>query len=216
MPPRARKSKKIYSGPTDLRDRRVTVYTSRRMFAEFEMHRRGIAKIAVGEDLKAAVRSLVVQKAMPYAIRIAPRGKTLEYVSSFRAVDSFEVIAGMRRVACRLYNSAPHAAAVEWVSKRGFGHGRHVLGRTLAHLNSTSPIGLEQAARTAKRKPWDAGLHPRGPRGRFAARAKNAIAANQANRPAATQPRTSAEAAEWQRRFNEAKNRIIEAARRRR
>lgn len=165
-----RKSKKIYTGPTDLRNRRVTVYASPRLLAEFEMDRRGIARIAVGQDLRDATHSLVVQKAMPFAIQISPRGDTLDYVSSWRADDTFTVIAGMRRAACRLVNTSPHAAAVEWVSPRGYGRGYHVLGRTLAHLNSTSPIAVERAARAAAAKPWDPQLHPRGPRGRFAPR----------------------------------------------
>lgn len=211
-----RTSKKIYSGPTDLRDRRVTAYVSRRMIAELEMKRRGIAKIAVGADLKSAVRSVVVNRAMPYAIRIAPRGATLDYVSSFRPVDAFETIAGMRRVACRLYNSSPHAAAVEWVSKRGYGRGYRVLGRTLAYLNSTSPIGLEQAAAKAKRKPWDAQLHPRGPKGRFAAKVKAAAGQYAAKSPRDGQPRSAEEIARFHREFTEARNRILDAARRRR
>lgn len=158
------RSSKVYSGPTDLRNRRETVYVSPRMVVEFEMDRRGIAKIAVAEPLQSATRSLVVDKAMPYAIRISPRGKTLEYVSSWRAVNGFTVIAGMRRASCKLLNTAPHAAAVEW----GRGGQQRILGKTLAHLNSTSPIALEKAAAKAARKPWDPKLHPRGPRGRFA------------------------------------------------
>lgn len=209
------RSKKIYSGPTDLRDRRVTVYASRRMVAEFELHRRGIAKIAVGGDLRSAVRSVVVQKAMPYAIRISPRGATLDYVSSFRAIDAYEVIAGMRRVACRLYNGSAHAAAVEWVSKRGFGHGYRVLGRTLAYLNSTSEHGLEQAARKARRKAWDPQLHPRGPRGRFAAKAKADVDRYAAGNPRPG-PRSAEDIARRHRDFAAEKNRLIDQARRRR
>jgi hypothetical protein len=163
-----RRSKRIYYGDTDLRDRRETVYRSPRMHVEFSMNRRGIARIAVGQDLRDSTRSLVVQKAMPYAIRISPRGDTLEYVSSWRAVDTFVVIAGMRRAACKLWNISDHAATVEWVGKSGKGQGRGVLRRTLAHLNATSPIGIEQAAADARAKAtWNPQLHPRGPRGRF-------------------------------------------------
>jgi len=154
-----------YIGPSIFQPgRRTTVYVSPRMVVQFELDRGGIAKVAVGPALRAAVHSLVVRDAMPYAISISPHGDTLDYVSSWRAVDTYEVIAGLRRVACRLFNDSAHAAAVEWVSKRGYGHGYHVLGRTLAHLNSTSPIALEKAARAAK---FDPGLHPRGPAGRF-------------------------------------------------
>lgn len=157
-----------YTGGTRLGGRRTTVYVSPRMLVEFEMDRRGIARVAVGDELREACHSTVVQRAMPYAISISPRGDTLDYVSSWRAIDTFEVIAGLRRVACRLFNGSDHAAAVEWVSKRGFGRGYHVLGRTLAHLNSTSPLALERAARAAG---FDAQLHPRGARGRFIPRA---------------------------------------------
>lgn len=159
-----RKSKKIYNGSTDLRNRRETVYVSPRMVVEFEMDRRGISRIAVGQDLQDATRSLVVQDAMPYAISISPRGATLDYVSSWRVADGFTIIAGMRRAAAKLVNVSAHAAAVEW----GRGGQQRILGRTLAHLNSTSPIALEKAARKAKRKPRDPQTIQRGPNGRFA------------------------------------------------
>ncbi len=152
-----------YIGPTVLPGRQTTVYVSERMLVTFQMNRGGIARIAVDAPLKAAVHALVVGKAMPYAIQISPRGHTLEYVSSWRVVDTYEVIAGMRRVAARLFNDSGHAAAVEWVSRRGFGHGYDVLGRTLAHLNATSPIAVAGAARPG------GAARPRG--GRFVAKA---------------------------------------------
>lgn len=159
----ARASKRIFTGTTSLNNRRVTVYASPRMVVEFEMDRAGIAKLAVGQELKDATHSAVVNRAMPYAISISPHGKTLEYVSSWRAADGFTVIAGMRRAACKLINVSGHAAAVEW----GRGGNQGILRRTLAHLNATSPIGLQQAARKAARAPFDPKLHPRGPKGRF-------------------------------------------------
>ena len=87
-------------------------------------------------------------------------------MSSWGAVDGYTVIAGMRRVACKLLNSSAHAAAVEW----GRGGRQRILGRTLAHLNGTSPIGLAQAAKAAARAPFDPKLHPRGSGGRFVIR----------------------------------------------
>ncbi len=172
-----RRSKRIYFGDTDLRDRRETVYQSARMRVDFELHRRGIARLAVGQDLRDSTRSLVVLKAMPYAIRISPRGDTLEYVSSWRAIDTFVVIAGMRRAACRLANVSDHAATVEW----GRGGAAGVLRRTLAHLNATSPIGLEQAAAKARAKAtWNPQLHPRGPRGRFVTKTASETAGERA------------------------------------
>jgi hypothetical protein len=179
-----------YIGGSQLGGRRHTVYVSERLVCQFEMDRRGIARVAVGAPLKAAVHSLVVQKAMPYAIRISPHGDTLEYLSSWNAVDTYEVIAGLRRVACRLFNGSGHAAAVEWVSKRGYGHGYHVLGQTLAFLNSTSPLGIEHAAKEAARgASWNPGLHPRGTKGRFVA--SNSAAALRRRAAAAARMRSS-------------------------
>lgn len=155
-----------YVGGTALGGRKHVVYVSDRMVCQFEMDRDGIARVAVGSELKDAVHHLVERKAMPFAVAISPIGRTRDYVSSWRAVDTHVVIAGMRRVACRLFNGSAHAAAVEWVSRRGNGHGYHVLGHTLAYLNSTSPAGLEAAARKAA---FDPARHPRGARGRFVA-----------------------------------------------
>ncbi len=174
-----------YIGATRLSGKRYTVYASPRMVVQFELDRQGIEKVAVGDELRDATRSAVTQRAMPYAISISPRGDTLEYVSSWEPVDTYVVIAGMRRVACRLLNTSQHAAAVEWVSKRGFGHGRGVLRRTLAHLNSTSPLGIEQATRTARAKEtWNPEQHPRGTRGRFAPKADAAGLRQRAQRAA--------------------------------
>jgi hypothetical protein len=153
----------------NLGSRKTTVYRSARLLVEFELDRGGIAKIAVDAPLRAAVHDMVVHEAMPFAISISPHGKTLNYVSSWRAVDTYMVIAGLRRAACRLLNASSHAAAVEWVSTRGHGHGYHVLGRTLAHLNSSSPLGLAEAAGKAAQAPFNPGLHPRGAKGRFVA-----------------------------------------------
>lgn len=153
---------RVYGGPTELDNRREVVYASNRVIGEFQLNRAGIAKIAVGDALQRAVRSAVVQRAMPYAISISPIGDTREYVSSWRASDGFTVIAGMRRAACKLINMSGHAAAVEW----GRGGRQRILGRTLDWLNGTSPIGLVQAAARA-RAVFNPSLHPRGARGRF-------------------------------------------------
>jgi hypothetical protein len=85
---------RIYSGPTELRGGRTVVYASPQLICEFELNRAGIAKIAVSAPVKAAVHSLVVRRAMPYAIQISPV-RTYDYVSSFNAVDTYAVIAGM-------------------------------------------------------------------------------------------------------------------------
>lgn len=170
-----------YIGGTQLGGRRTTVYVSPRMAVQFELDRRGMARVAVGRELRAATHSLVVQDAMPYAISISPHGDTLDYVSSWDAIDTYEVIAGLRRVACRLFNGSAHAAAVEWVSPRGYGHGYRVLGQTLDHLNSTSPLAVERQARAAR---FDPQLHPRGARGRFIPKASAEALRRRAQRAA--------------------------------
>ncbi len=158
-----------YTGGTSLGGRRDIVYVSPRLVVSFAMNRAGIARIAVAQPMRETVHLVVSQKAMPYAISISPRGSTLEYVSSWQTVDTYTVIAGMRRAAARLRNNSTHAAAVEWVSRRGSGHGYHVLGRTLAYLASTSPAGIaaaaKKAARAARKTP--AKLPARGAGGRF-------------------------------------------------
>lgn len=160
-----------YVGASQLGGRRHTVYVSPRLVVQFEMDRAGIAELAVGQALKDATLSVVAHRAMPYAISISPHGSTGNYVSSWRVEETFAIIAGLRRAACKLVNDSPHAAAVEWVSARGFGRGYGVLRRTLANLNGTSPAGIEQAGRQAARAAFDPQLHPRGPRGRFTTRA---------------------------------------------
>lgn len=149
------------SGFEHMRDRRVRAYTGTHLTVDFEMNRAGIRRIALGPALAAATRSAVVHRGMPYAIQNSPRGETLDYVSSWRAQDTHVTFNGMRRVATKLINVSAHAAAVEW----GRGGRAGVLRKTLAHLNATSPIGLERAARRAK---WNPDLHPRGAAGRFA------------------------------------------------
>lgn len=165
-----------YVGGSELGGRRHTVYVSPRMVVKFEMDRAGMARLAVGQALKDATHSVVVHQAMPYAVQISPHGDTLEYVSSWQAVDTFAVIAGLRRAACKLLNTSGHAAAVEWVSPRGYGHGYGVLARTLAHLTGASPAGLEQAPHKTARKAFNSQAHPRGPAGRFAPAAQPSAA----------------------------------------
>ncbi len=143
-----------YIGPTKMVGRRTTVYLSPRLLAEFEMNRPGIARIALSAEVASATRSLVVNEAMPYAIQISPRGRTLEYVSSWRAQPASVVIAGMRRAACKLINIADYAAAVEW----GRGGNQRVLGRVLDHLNSTTKVNPSRPRPAI----------PRGPGNRFA------------------------------------------------
>ncbi len=151
----------------DLRNRRTTVYAGRHLVVQFEMDRKGIAKCAVGQDLASATRQVVRERAMPYAIRISPIGQRDDdggkprYVESFRISQGFTVIAGMRRVASKLTNIAPHAAAVEFTGNNPHASGHGVLRKTLAHLNGTGAT-LREA-----KSPWRPELHPRGAGGRF-------------------------------------------------
>lgn len=149
----------------NLRDKRYTVYKSPRLTAEYETDREGIAGIAVSPPVKAMVHAAVMQRAMPYAIQISPRGPTGEYVSSWKAVDTYTVVAGMRRAACKLLNTSDHAAAVEW----GRGGNQRILGRTLDWLNGTSSTALARAAAKATRASFNPAQHPRGAGGRFVA-----------------------------------------------
>lgn len=117
--------------------RGTRVYTGRRLTVDFELDRDGIAEIAVGPHLKDAVRHLAEHRAKPYAISISPvrKGKGGgTYIRSFRVKDEHTVIAAMCRVAARLYNTAPHAAAVEFGNKHA--KGQRILGRTVDFLHA--------------------------------------------------------------------------------
>jgi hypothetical protein len=122
---------------------RHTVYRGRTVVVDFDMDRRGIAEIAVGPELKAAVHTVAETEAKPYAISISPRStrRHQHYMDSFSVKDTHTVITGMRRVAAWLFNNAPHAAAVEWGNQATNGEGHRVLGRTLDHLNRPSTAG---------------------------------------------------------------------------
>jgi hypothetical protein len=115
------------------------VYRGRHVIVSFQMDRSGIAQIAMGPKLLAAVLDLAETKAKPYAESISPRSDRddhVHYADSFVVVPGTAWIAAMRRVAARLYNTAPHAAAVEWGNAGVNARGHRVLGRTLDHLNS--------------------------------------------------------------------------------
>lgn len=167
--------KRPYRGNTDLPDRRVTVRRGRGVRVEFAMNRAGIRKIALGPELLASCRSVVVRRAMPFAIRNSPRGRRDEadlgaaFVASWRVSEGTAFLVGMKRVAVKLINVAPHAAAVEFINpETGRGHGYGVLARTLAHLHAES--GGVAAVREKRKRAagtWKPDLHPRGPKGRF-------------------------------------------------
>ncbi|MGK5677518.1 hypothetical protein [Actinoplanes sp. URMC 104] len=166
-----------YTGPTEFSDRRQTVYRSPRVKVDFQMNRAGIRDIATGSDLTHALQMLVLTKALPYALKISPKGRKRSpserdehsrYASSFTVRRSTVVLVGMERTSVRLVNTAKHAAAVEWVNPNGHGHGFHVLGQTIAHLNGETLAGLRrrQARKRDNRRRRDQGQPPLTPKPR--------------------------------------------------
>lgn len=118
------------------------VYRGRTIVIEYEPDKVGIARCAVGAELRLAVGEIARTRALPFAISISPVGgpgdeHRGEYITSFQVInDAHAVIADMRRVAALLINHSTHAAAVEWGNRHTDGHGHRVLGRTLNHLNA--------------------------------------------------------------------------------
>jgi hypothetical protein len=108
------------------------VYRSRTMVVFFDMDRQGIRRIAVGPELRAACLA-VVNAARPYAESISPV-ETGQYARSFSIAMGHTWVAAMRRVAARLVNTDPAAAAIEFGTSHG-GPAHRVLQRTLAHIN---------------------------------------------------------------------------------
>src|SRR5215218_9032714 len=149
-----------YRGSTSLPNRRERVYTGRYVTIDFELDRAGIAKIAVGSDLRDAVRSVVEHRAKPYAIGISPRSnrKHKHYADSFEVRTGYTTIAGMRRVTARLWNTSDHSVEVEFIN------GARVLGKTLAYLNHDSVLAalVKQFEARAKARRFNPEQHPRG------------------------------------------------------
>lgn len=112
-------------------------YRGRNVVVVFELDRKGIARCAMGPELRASVMLLAENEAKPYAISISPRSdrQHQHYADSFSVVPDTVVIRAMRRVAANLVNSAQHAAAVEWGNDQ-VPTPHRVLGRTLDHLNT--------------------------------------------------------------------------------
>lgn len=113
------------------------VYKTRGVTVYYEPDRRSIARCAVGPELTEAVHDIVNNIAKPYAIGISPRD-TGEYKRSWR-VDTTYVAMGfpdlLTRVAARLVNTHPAAAAIEWGNKGRNAH--HVLSQTLTLLDTS-------------------------------------------------------------------------------
>ncbi|SDT74370.1 hypothetical protein [Actinoplanes derwentensis] len=184
-----RRRRKPYRGPTLLTDLRKTYYWGRNLKIQFELRRGAMRRLALSDELRDACRAVIVGQALPYAIRVSPRDRvndgdgTLPYVASWRVAEGTDVFVGMRRTTVKLINVAPHAAAVEWINPdTGRGHGYHVLGRTLAHLDGQTGTEIRG---TPQRPAWKAAQHPRGPGGRFVAKTPTATTADPAGGDAA-------------------------------
>lgn len=159
-----------YKGATNLPNRRQRVYTGRYITIDFELNRAGIAKIAVGNELRDAVHSVAEHRAKPYAIGISPRSdrKHKHYADSFQVRNGYTTIAGMRRVTARLWNTSDHSVEVEFIN------GSRILGKTLAYLNHDSVLAAlaKQFEASARAKKFNPAQHPRGARGRFIPRTR--------------------------------------------
>lgn len=120
------------------------VWQGQHVTVTFEADKKGLAKCAVGKELRAACHQIVELVALPYAISISPRSSRddhIHYQDQFAVQDTWTGITPesigrppMLRVATRLVNFAPHAAAVEWGNQKTGGTGRHVLRKTLQHI----------------------------------------------------------------------------------
>lgn len=107
------------------------------VLTRFKMNRKGIAAIAVGREIRAAVHDVAENKAKPYAISISPRSraKHKHYADSFEVDDTIVTHIGappMVRAASRLVNTTRQAIIVEVGADKTPAH--RVLGRTLDFL----------------------------------------------------------------------------------
>lgn len=152
-------------------NRRVTAYRGKNLTIDLQMDRAGIAKVAVGKELRQACTSVVRDRALPYAVSISPydpKSPGPHYRDQFRITQTTVAIAGLRRVAVRLFNISDHSTAVEWKN------GDRVLGRTIGFLLHQSIIDdvLARAAAAERRRinqaRFNPAEHPRDRRGRFA------------------------------------------------
>lgn len=112
------------------------VYQSPTLEVHFKLDRAGIARIAVGKDLRSAVIA-IAKLGKPYAEQVAPRSgdrRGKPYAESFVVVPGHAWVAALRRVAAFLANTHPGAAAIEFGSKRN--EPFHVLRQTLEYLGT--------------------------------------------------------------------------------
>lgn len=156
---------RLYSGDSELGNRKVRAYTGKNLVIDFEMDREGFRKIAVSDHVRDAITRVVRERALPYAMAISPydsKSKGPHYRDSFVIRQGFETVAGLRRAATRLFNTSAHSVEVEWIN------GAHVLGRTLSYLLQESIIADLERTHTRKfNRKFKPEQHPRGAKGRF-------------------------------------------------
>jgi hypothetical protein len=112
-------------------------FTGRYVIVDFLPDWAGIARCAVGPELKAACTDIAELRAKPYAIRISPRSRNntpghRHYQDSFTVKTGTTVINDMRRVAARLWNMSDHAVIVEFGNDQVPPH--RILGKTMDYL----------------------------------------------------------------------------------
>ncbi len=118
------------------------VFTGRHVKVFFKYNYQGMAACAIGPELSGSVMEVVRIRAKRFAESIAPRSdrQHRHYADSF-GVELTQTglppdkigIPPMLRACGRLFNYAPHAAAVEFGNQRN-SRGQHILRRTLEHL----------------------------------------------------------------------------------
>lgn len=119
------------------------VYTGRNINVFYQDRLQDFAEIAMSPQILRICMEVAQTRALPIAIQNSPVGETGLYIRSWRVRPSTTVVAGMRRVAAKLINTAPHSALVEWggsKSNRKYRRrGLHVLQHTREQLCGIEP-----------------------------------------------------------------------------
>jgi hypothetical protein len=127
---------------------RKRVYTGTHVTVDYEPDKESIARCAVGPELAGAVMDIATTKALPYAVSISPRSNrnhrhyqdSWAVVPILTGVPPAALVIGeppMLRVGAALYNTSPHAAAVEWGNAK-HPRGHHILQKVLDRLSRAS------------------------------------------------------------------------------
>lgn len=135
-----------------MRFRGQLVYRTPHVSVRFEPNKKGIARIAVSNEMWRITHHWAAMVAKPYAISISPRSRRKRRKDKKHYADSFEVhselvgappsslVIGepfpMMRWSARLVNTAEYAVAVEWGGRRTTERqtSHRVLGKTLARF----------------------------------------------------------------------------------